>query len=146
MCCRCFRNQLKFHHDDDVMPEGGGSLPELASRELSRKLLEGEAKLEQGSFEEAEVTLREALSINNEVCFLMFQDNLLIFQQFWHCYNFGWIVVHINPNSQSGAFVRPSLGHLNWGELCRRLEPYSEELSIERAISKVLYGFWKGSI
>lgn len=54
------------------MPEGGGSLPELASRELSRKLLEGEAKLEQGSFEEAEVTLREALSINNEVCFSMF--------------------------------------------------------------------------
>lgn len=48
------------------MPEGG-SLPELASRELSRKLLEGEAKLEQGSFEEAEVSLREALSINNEV-------------------------------------------------------------------------------
>lgn len=48
------------------MPEGG-SLPELASKELSRKLLEGEAKLEQGSFEEAEVTLREALSINNEV-------------------------------------------------------------------------------
>ena len=48
------------------MPEGG-SLPEVASKELSRKLLEGEAKLEQGSFEEAEVTLREALSINNEV-------------------------------------------------------------------------------
>jgi tetratricopeptide (TPR) repeat protein len=49
------------------MPEGGGgTLPELASRELSRKLLEGEAKLEQGSLEEAEVTLREALSINNE--------------------------------------------------------------------------------
>lgn len=70
MCCRCFRNHLKFH-DDDVgvgMPEGGGgTLPELASRELSRKLLEGEAKLEQGSLEEAEVTLREALSINNEV-------------------------------------------------------------------------------
>ncbi|XP_024360394.1 protein NPG1 isoform X1 [Physcomitrium patens] len=50
---------------NDAMPEGG-SLPELASRELSRKLLEGEAKLEQGSFEEAEVSLREALSINNE--------------------------------------------------------------------------------
>lgn len=44
-------------------------MPELASKELSRKLLEGEAKLEQGSFEEAEVTLREALSINNEVIF-----------------------------------------------------------------------------
>ena len=50
------------------MPDGG-SLPELASKELSRKLLEGEAKLEEGSFEEAEVTLREALSINNEVYF-----------------------------------------------------------------------------
>lgn len=50
------------------MPDGG-SLPEIASKELSRKLLEGEAKLEQGSFEEAEVALREALSINNEVCF-----------------------------------------------------------------------------
>ncbi|KAG0601571.1 hypothetical protein M758_11G122500 [Ceratodon purpureus] len=56
------KNETKF---DDAMPEGG-SLPELASKELSRTLLEGEAKLEQGSFEEAEVALREALSINNE--------------------------------------------------------------------------------
>ena len=49
------------------MPEGGSLPGELASRELSRQLLEGEAKLERGSFAEAEVTLREALSINNEV-------------------------------------------------------------------------------
>lgn len=63
LCCTCSRNKSK---SNDAMPEGG-SLPELASRELSRKLLEGEEKLEQGSFEEAEVALREALSINNEV-------------------------------------------------------------------------------
>ncbi|KAG0557985.1 hypothetical protein KC19_11G170800 [Ceratodon purpureus] len=61
-CCTCSRNQHKY---DDGMPDGG-SLPEIACKELSRKLLEGEAKLEQGSFEEAEVALREALSINNE--------------------------------------------------------------------------------
>lgn len=59
LCCTCARTET-------AMPEGG-SLPELASRELSQQLLDGEAKLEQGSFEEAEVTLREALSINNEV-------------------------------------------------------------------------------
>ena len=48
------------------MPEGE-SLSEVASKEFPRKLLEGKAKLEQGSFEEAKVTLCEALSISNEV-------------------------------------------------------------------------------
>jgi len=112
------------------MPEGGGSLPELASKELSRKLLEGEAKLEQGSFEEAEVTLREALSINNEVhtshnmLSIFFNvPCLAVFSHFWH-HNFGWIV-HLSPNSHSGALCtqRPSYD-LELGELCRRLEPY----------------------
>lgn len=66
LCCTCSRKQYRF--DEAIaMPEGGG-LVELASKELSTKILEGEAKLEEGSFEEAEITLREALSINNEVC------------------------------------------------------------------------------
>lgn len=95
------------------MPEGGG-LPELASKELSRKLLEGEAKLEEGSFEEAEVTLREALSINNEV--LSFEQPSPIFIKVplpcFYSRLFGDVTifvtesVHINPNSQSGALSR----------------------------------------
>jgi hypothetical protein len=57
------------------MPEGGMNV-ELASRELCSKIKEGEAKLEEGSIEEAETSLREALSLNNEVrrfvCFSFF--------------------------------------------------------------------------
>lgn len=76
------------------MPEGG-SLPEIASKELSRKLLDGEKKLEEGSFEEAEVTLREALSINNEVSIFeqpppIFSSRFLasVFSPFPQCHNF----------------------------------------------------------
>jgi len=129
------------------MPEGGGSLPEVASKELSRKLLEGEAKLEQGSFEEAEVTLREALSINNEVRPLYeMHSDFLASRIFGNASTVLGEIVSINPNSHGGAMYTqsPSLGHhhdLEIGEHCRRLEPYLEELSIERVISKELYGF-----
>jgi hypothetical protein len=62
------------------MPEGGMNV-ELASRELCSKIKEGEAKLEEGSIEEAETSLREALSLNNEVrrfvCFSFFLSFLL---------------------------------------------------------------------
>lgn len=63
MLCTC-NNQFKSD-------ENRGSLtPQLrvrnVSRQLSEKLRDGELKLLQGSIREAEVSLREALSINNE--------------------------------------------------------------------------------
>ena len=64
MLCTC-SNQFKFDE------RGGISKAELrletSSRELSAKLKEGEVQLRQGSIHDAEVSLREALSINNEV-------------------------------------------------------------------------------
>ena len=68
MLCKC-SNQFRI--------EGTGSPSSTphelrlasVSREFSAKLREGELKLLQGSIHEAEVSLREALSINNEVHF-----------------------------------------------------------------------------
>lgn len=69
LCCTCTRNPHQYHCDTNAMPEPGSG-PEIASKELSVKILEGEAKLEEGCFEEAEFNLREALLLNNEVdCF-----------------------------------------------------------------------------
>lgn len=67
-CCRCcawLRHHEKF--DDAVTPE---SLPEFASKELSPNILEGEARLDEGDFEEAEILLRESLPINHEVIYV----------------------------------------------------------------------------
>ncbi|CAK9270652.1 unnamed protein product [Sphagnum jensenii] len=72
MLCTC-TNQFKNHGGrGGVVVAGAGSMPEggmnveLASRELCAKIKEGETKLEEGSIEEAETSLREALSLNNE--------------------------------------------------------------------------------
>lgn len=99
------------------MPEGGGSLPEVASKELSRKLLEGEAKLEQGSFEEAEVTLREALSINNEVHTLYkMHSDFLASRIFGNATTVLGGILSINPNSHAGALqeARALLGRIEY--------------------------------
>lgn len=80
MLCTC-NNQFKSD-------ENRGSLtPQLrvrnVSRQLSEKLRDGELKLLQGSIREAEVSLREALSINNEVHLVLCirQGWSLIFQR-----------------------------------------------------------------
>ena len=75
MLCTC-SNQFKFDE------RGGISKAELrletSSRELSAKLKEGEVQLRQGSIHDAEVSLREALSINNEVPLLLGRVLLVI--------------------------------------------------------------------
>lgn len=71
--CKC-SNQFKF--DESETSPGGP----FVSRELSAKLRDGEVKLLQGSIHEAELSLREALSVNNEVCNI---QHLVLIQLFY---------------------------------------------------------------
>ncbi|KAG0625016.1 hypothetical protein M758_2G021300 [Ceratodon purpureus] len=64
MLCKC-SNQFKFD-ENGSSPTARELRLASVSRELSAQLREGEVKLLQGSIQEAEISLREALSINNE--------------------------------------------------------------------------------
>lgn len=63
MMCACASEQFKAERE----PTEATAAAEMAAASgLSAKTIEGEAKLDEGNIEEAESSLREALSINNE--------------------------------------------------------------------------------
>ncbi|KAJ7524487.1 hypothetical protein O6H91_17G007500 [Diphasiastrum complanatum] len=64
MLCHCSREQFKFE-DNLASPEDMATI-EMSSSGLSAKTIEGEAKLDEGNIQEAESSLREALSLNYE--------------------------------------------------------------------------------
>lgn len=68
MLCGCSREQFKF--EEGMAPDELAAVEQVSGSGMSTK--EGEAKLDEGNIEEAESSLREALSLNDEVSRMLF--------------------------------------------------------------------------
>ncbi|KAG6549262.1 hypothetical protein Mapa_009248 [Marchantia paleacea] len=66
MLCACSREQYRFEEALATPPDGLATKDVSQVSGLSSKIIEGEARLDEGCIEEAETSLREALELNNE--------------------------------------------------------------------------------
>lgn len=67
MLCTCSREQYRFEEALATPPDGLATKDVSQVSGLSSKIIEGEARLDEGYIEEAETSLREALELNKEV-------------------------------------------------------------------------------